>query len=407
MKRVITFLLTFVLALSLLAGCSGTSTEDISTQDQQEAKDSGLESHKIGVATYNIKDAQIMMFKEYLDGYIKECFPDVSFLYSDGLSGSEDLMDFLSLCAESGVEGVMVFGSYDLQKEVEFCAEHGMYMIRPSATSSDADFDAVASNPYYVGEIGPGVELEYQTGVSMTQSLAKKGETYLILSSGASEGNEMHRLRTLGILDTLQEIYGVDFEQSPEELAVVSKPTTVEADGLIFTIFPGYLESEENSTAAANLAASGEYTTILSTVPVSPIKDTLDTLDILCGTIDCFSEDNYYGFQDGTISYVAGKYQSEIGPGFAALYNAVTGNAEAFREDGKAFRLTQGFWTAESNEKYNEMYSLARSISMNAYNYEDLYGVIKSMTPEADFEDLKALAESYSYEDCRERRGLD
>lgn len=407
MKRVITFLLALVLSLSLFVGCSDMSMEDISTQDQQEAKDSGLESHKIGVATYNIKDAQIMMFKEYLDGYIKECFPDVSFLYSDGISGSEDLMDFLSLCAENGVEGVMVFGSYDLQKEVEFCAEHGMYMIRPSATSSDADFEAVASNPYYVGEIGPGTELEYQTGVSMTQAMAKEGETYLIFSSGAAEGNEMHRLRTLGILDTLQELYGVEFEQSSEELAVVSEPTTVETDGLTFTIFPGYLERKENSDAAADMAAFGEYTTILSTVPVSPIKDTLEALDIHCGTIDCFSEDNYYGFRNGTISYVAGKYQSEIGPGFAALYNAVTGNAEMFRENGRAFRLEQGFWTAESREEYDEMYSLARSVSVNAYNYEDLYGVIRSMTPDADFEDLKALAEGYSYEDCVERRSVD
>ena len=145
----------------------------------------------------------------------------------------------------------------------------------------------------------------------MAETLAKEGETYLIFSSGASEENEMHRLRTLGILDTLQKIYGVEFEQSPEELAVVDEPTNVEAGDLKFTIFPGYLESEENSAAAAGLAASGEYTTILSTVPVSPIKDTLDTLDIHCGAIDCFSEDNYYGFRNGTISYVAGKYQSE------------------------------------------------------------------------------------------------
>ena len=407
MKKVLIFLLSLVLSFSSLTGCSGMSTEDVSTQDQQEAKDSGLESHKIGVATYNVRDAQIMMFKEYLDGYIKECFPDVSFLYSDSLSGSEDLMDFLSFCAESGVEGVMLFGSYDLQKEAAFCAENEMYMIRPSATSSDEDFEAVASNPYYVGEIGPGTEMEYKAGADMAETLAKEGETYLIFSSGASEENEMHRLRTLGILDTLQKIYGVEFEQSPEELAVVDEPTNVEAGDLKFTIFPGYLESEENSAAAAGLAALGEYTAFLSTVPVSPIKDTLATLDIHCGAIDCFSEDNYYGFRNGTISYVAGKYQSEIGPGFAALYNAVTGNGEVFREDGKAFRLEQGFWIAEISEEYSEMYSLARSVSVNAYNYEDLYGVIRSMTPDADFEDLRALAESYSYEDCMERRGLD
>lgn len=406
MRKYILFFLTVILLGSLAFGCATTDSDDIATQNKREADASGLDSHTIGVATYNIRDAQVMMFKEYLDHYIGDCFPDVTFLYSESISGSEELMDFLELCAENGAEGVMVFGSYDLQKEVAFCAEHDMYMIRPSATSSDADFEAVASNPYYIGEIGPGSELEYEAGADMTRTMAEDGKTYLILSGGAAEDNEMHRLRTLGMLETLQEIYGAELEQTAEELAVTEETVTVEAGGLKVTVFPGYLEREENAAAAAKMIEDGDYTTVLSSVPVSPLMETLDTVKVECGTIDCFSEDNSYGFQDGTISYVAGKYQSEIGPGFAALYNAITGNADAFRENGRAFRLKQGFWTAKSSEEYEKMYSLARSISVNAYNYEDLYSVIKSMTPEADFDSLKTLAESFSYEACMERRGL-
>ncbi len=406
MRKYILFFLTVILLGSLAFGCATTDSDDIATQNKREADASGLDSHTIGVATYNIRDAQVMMFKEYLDHYIGDCFPDVTFLYSESISGSEELMDFLELCAENGAEGVMVFGSYDLQKEVAFCAEHDMYMIRPSATSSDADFEAVASNPYYIGEIGPGSELEYEAGADMTQTMAEDRKTYLILSGGAAEDNEMHRLRTLGMLETLQEIYGAELEQTAEELAVTEETVTVEAGGLKVTVFPGYLEREENAAAAAKMIEDGDYTTVLSSVPVSPLMETLDTVKVECGTIDCFSEDNSYGFQDGTISYVAGKYQSEIGPGFAALYNAITGNADAFRENGRAFRLKQGFWTAKSSEEYEKMYSLARSISVNAYNYEDLYSVIKSMTPEADFDSLKTLAESFSYEACMERRGL-
>lgn len=105
-----------------------------------------------------------MMFKEYLDGYIEQCFPDVTFLYSDSISGSDDMEDFLTRCADSGVEGVMIFGSNDLVREVEFCAGHGMYVIRPSGTSSDEVFDAVAGNPFFIGEIGPGAEKEYEAG---------------------------------------------------------------------------------------------------------------------------------------------------------------------------------------------------------------------------------------------------
>lgn len=402
MKRSIAFVLAAVMLLSPLFGCA--TTEDIANQDQTQAEASGMSIHKIGVATYDIKDAQIMMFKDYLDNYIKECFVDVTFLYSDSISGSEELMDFLALCAENGAEGVMVFGSYDLKKEVEYCASRGMYMIRPSATSSDDDFDAVASNPYFVGEIGPGIQSEYEEAAKMTRALAEEGKSYLILSGGAAMGNEMHRLRTVAMLDTLQEVYGVSFEQSPELLAAVAEPTAAEADGVKVLVCPGYLGQEEVNAAAAGAIASGEYTTVLSTGPVTALIDALNSVEIECGVIDCFSEDNYFGFKKGKIAYVAGKYQSEIGPGFAALYNAITGHADAYRVDGKAFRLEQGFWTAADTSEYDSMYALACGATINAYNYEDLYSVIKTLTPETDFDAFKTLVEGYSYDDCLARR---
>lgn len=404
MKKYIALVLTAFALLSLISGCAPKTTEDIANQDQAQAEASGLTIHKIGVATYDIKDAQIRMFKDYLDNYIKQCFADVTFLYSESIAGSEELMDFLALCAENGVEGVMVFGSYDMEKEVEFCAEHGMYFIRPSATSSDAEFNAVASNPYFVGEIGPGIEKEYQAAEAMTRSLSAEGKSYLILSGGACLGNEMHRLRTVAMLDTLQEIYGAGFRQSTEALALVSEPTVIETDGLKLMICPGYLAQEECSTAASEAISSGEYTTVLSTIPVTDLMDALNSVEIECGVIDCFSEDNYFGFKKGKIAYVAGKYQSEIGPGFAALYNAITGNGDAYRVDGKAFRLEQGFWTAANDTEYDSMYALACGAAINAYNYEDLYSVIKSLTPEADFQTFKKLVESYSYSDCLARR---
>lgn len=186
--------------------------------------------------------------------------------------------------------------------------------------------------------------------------MAGEGKSYLILSSGAASGNEMHRLRTLGMLEVLQEVHGVTLPRGCGGLAVVSEPTAVEADGLCVMICPGYLEREENRVTASEIIAAGEYNTVLSAVPVSALMDALSGVDVECGLVDCFSEDNYFGFKKGKISYVAGENQSEIGPGFAAIYNA--------------------------------------------YNYEDLYSVIKSLTPEANFEVYRALVESYSYEDC-------
>lgn len=404
MKKYIAFLLVCVLTLSFFAACGAKTTEDIANQDQAAAEASGLTIHKIGVATYNVQDAQVMMFKEYLDKYIKECFSDVTFLYSDSIGSGDDMMSFLQACADNGVEGVMFFYTSDFQKEVEFCADHGMYVIRPSGNVSDEEFNAVASNPYFIGEIGPGAQAEYDAAAAMTEAMANEDGTYVILSGGAFMGNEMHRLRTVGMLDTLQKIAGANFHQSSETLAMVNEPTVAETDGLKVIICPGYMELEVFGTPASKAIVSGEYTTVLSSIPVTPLMDALNASNVKCGTIDCFSEDNFFGFKKGKVGYVAGKYPSEIGPAFAALYNAITGNAEIYRENGKAFRLVQGYWTAADADGYDSMYALACGAAINAYNYEDLYSVVKSLNPDADFASFKALVEAYSYDACLARR---
>lgn len=251
MKKYIGLLLAAVLLLAL-AGCAGETTNDVANRDQTQAEASGMTIHKIGVATYNIKDAQIMMFKDYLDNYIKECFSDVTFLYSDSISGIDDMLDFLSQCADNGAEGVMIFGSADLVREVEFCAEHEMYVIRPSGTSSDAVFDAVADNPYFVGEIGPGAENEYNAAADMTRAVAGDGKSYVILSSGASAGNEMHRLRT-----TEAEQYS--FYRVPKTLLTAPryKSVSIEAseDNRLFRIIPATINPmPRNPNASGTLS---------------------------------------------------------------------------------------------------------------------------------------------------------
>lgn len=407
MRKLIALSLAAVLTAMCIGGCGAVTTEDIANADQVKAESSGLEFHKIGVPTYNTEDAEVVMFKEYLEEYIKGCFEDVSFLYSESISSEEEMMDFLALCEEEDVDGILAFITYDLEAEVAFCAEREMYYIRPAGMSEDEDFAAVADNPYYVGEIGPGADLEYGEAKKMTEAMAKKGDgqSYVILTGGAPFDNEMHRLRAVAILETLEEIYGVNFESSAEELALVQETTELTAGELHVIICPGYVEIPTYGEAASAAIESGQYDVVLSTMTVTSLMDALQAVSIRCGVVDCFSEDNYFGFEKGKIAYVAGKYQSEIAPGFVALYNAITGSPELFREDGKAFRLEQGFWEADSKEMYNEMYGLSCGLAVNAYSYEDLYSVVATLNPDATFEDFKALVAAYGYEDCLARRG--
>ena len=77
--------------------------------------------HKIGVIVYDLKDEQVQAFRQYMEGYLGKNFSDVDFLYSAGITTEEEEMEFLKDAIEEGVEGIIAFNSFDLEKEVELC----------------------------------------------------------------------------------------------------------------------------------------------------------------------------------------------------------------------------------------------------------------------------------------------
>lgn len=359
--------------------------------------------HKIGVIVYDLKDEQIQAFRQYMEGYLGKNFSDVDFLYSAGITTEEEEMEFLKDAIEEGVEGIIAFNSFDLEKEVELCASGGVYYLRPSSTTDPEDFDKVADNPYFLGYFGPGNEMEYQAGYDMAAYFAEEkiSDSYFILSGGAGS-NVMHEQRTEGMLDALQKAYGVQFDQSSTELASASEPVSMEAGALKVTVFPGYIgvtDVGEKAVAAFEKDPAG---VVMSTIPVQTIADSLK--DASLGTIDCYTQANGRLFKNGNLKYLCGKYESIIGPAFAAMYNAVTGYSEDFREDGKAFTIQQGFWVSTSYQDFQKKYELSSGITLNAYSYEDLLEVCKAHNSNATLDDLKKLAGAWDFDSAVQRR---
>ena len=278
-----------------------------------------------------------------------------------------------------------------------------MYYLRPSSTTDPEDFAKVEDNPYFLGYFGPGNEMEYQAGYDMGVYFAKEqiSDSYFLLSGGAGT-NVMHEQRAEGMLDALQEAYGVQFDQSSMELASASEPVSVEAGTLKVTVFPGYIgvpDVGEKAVAAFEKEPAG---VVMSTIPVQAIADSLG--DASLGTVDCYTETNGELFKNGNLKYLCGKYESIIGPAFAAMYNAVTGYSEDFREDGKAFAIQQGFWTSTDYQDFQEKYELSSGITLNAYSYEDLLEVCKAHNPNATLDDLKGLAGAWDFDSAVQRR---
>ena len=388
LKKITTFLLTLTMVLAMTSCAKKTEEEHI---------------HKIGVIVYDLKDEQVQAFREYMEGYLGENFSDVDFLYSAGVTTDVEEMEFLNNAIAAGVEGIIAFNSFDIEKEVSLCASHGVYYLRPSSTTDPEDFAKVEDNPYFLGYFGPGNEMEYQAGYDMAAYFAKEQITdnYLLLSGGAGT-NVMHEQRAEGMLDALQEAYGVQFDQSSTELASASEPVSVEAGNLKVTVFPGYIgvpDVGEKAVAAFEKEPAG---VVMSTIPVQAIAESLG--DASLGTVDCYTETNGELFKNGNLKYLCGKYESIIGPAFAAMYNAVTGYSEDFREDGKAFAIQQGFWTSTDYQDFQEKYELSSGITLNAYSYEDLLEVCKAHNPNATLDDLKGLAGAWDFDSAVQRR---
>ena len=377
------------------------------------------EAHTIGVVLYDPDSAEMEMFANYYRDYIEAGFP-VKFIFSGKIATAEDEIQFIDAMKEQGAEGIISFAGYadGLQDVIKTCEKDELYYALGSNTISDENYDAVKENPWYMGSVGPDLEEVYQSGCDMTEFFLEKGaKNFVIMSGGASSGNRLHQVRTWGMLNTLEKEAGLVLTEDAETLSQTDTVTKLssEDDSVEVTICPGYTENGPGLDNLSTVFADGNCDALMSAFHVATYLDEIadkekeQNSNIFVGAIDSFTDDNFELFKvkdmfgNAPVDYVQGKYASLAGPAFAMIYNAITGNPDAVKEDGQAARLYQGFWTATSQKEYTELYGYATGIYENAYSCEDLMGVIKVFNEDATPEKFKELTESYTLEDAKKR----
>lgn len=360
------------------------------------------------------------MYAPHYRDYIQAGFP-VKFIFSGRTTSAEDEIQYIDKMKEQGAEGIISFAGFaaGIQDIIGECEKDEVYYALGSNTISDENYEAVKDNPYYMGSVGPKLEDVYQSGCDMTEYFLDKGaKNFVIMSGGASSGNRLHQVRTWGMLNTLEEKAGLVLTEEAETLSTTEEVTKLSSeDGSVqVTICPGY--TEQDGPGLENLStafADGTCDALMSAFHVSTYLDKIadkekeQNSNILVGSIDSFTDGNYELFQEKDmlgnppVDYVQGKYASLAGPAFAMIYNAITGNQDAVKENGQAARLYQGFWTATNEKDYEELYGYATGIYENAYSCDDLQGVIRVFDDSATPEKFKELTESYSVEDAKAR----
>lgn len=409
MKKV----LTLMMSATLLFG-----TQSMVWADVEDYSDGDV--HTIGVVVYDPDSAEMEMFADYYRDYIEEGFP-VKFLFSGKVADAEAEKSFIEEAKAEGAEGIISFVGYadGLQDIIKTCEEEEIYYALGSNTVSDENYEAIKDNPWYLGSVGPDLEAVYEAGCDMTEFfLDKDAENIVIMSGGASAGNALHKMRTQGMLDTLEEKAGLVLTEDSDKLSATDEMTelTDEDGNLHVTICPGYTEMDGAGLDNLETAfAEGDCDTVMSAFHVSTYLDRISAKEkeqdsnIMVGAIDSFSEQNFEIFKEkdafgnAPIDYVRGKYASMAGPAFAMIYNAITETPDAVEENGEAVRLYQNLWAAKSEEEYIELYGYATGIYENAYSCDDLMQVIGQFSEDANPENFKELTEASDLESAKER----
>ncbi len=329
------------LALGCFTGCDSSKKAD---------------TVKIGVLVADVSGEEALGFRSYYENYIAKNY-DVELVYTEALADAAGEKAAIEKFAAQGMDAVISLSSSDRATQLETCAKNKMYYAVASGMLDDENFEKFKSNEYFVGQIGPSMDTEYQAGVAMGKYFKESGAKKVAIY-GAFIPNPMHVYRTAGILDGLGATYGgasgkdaIAGQIFGDQGVNLSKVGS--SDVQVVSYLQGYGDTTTDELNAAIQAAPDAFLSV--GMATTFFTQQLNTAGIPFGDIDAFTTGNGEAIKNGKLVYLAGKYSSSIGPIFAALVNAVNGHA--IRDGGNALSLSQDYLVATNGEEFDKYFS--------------------------------------------------
>ena len=365
MNRTITKLLSLLLILSLavclFAGCS---------------KDSKAKDVKIGVLVADVSGEEALAFRSYYENYIAKQYPNVTFVYTEQLADAAAEKSAIEKFAAQGCQAILSFSSADRATQLDTCISNKLYYAVASGMLDDAQFETYKTSEYFVGQIGPSMDTEYEAGCAMGKYFADKGVKRVAMY-GAFIPNPMHVYRAAGVLAGL----GMSYGGASDKDAIVGQIfgdqgidlSKVGTNGVELV---GYFQGFGDTTFDELFGILGKEPEAFLSVGMATtfFTDSLNSAGVEFSDIDSFTKANGEAMSNGKLVYLAGKYSSSIGPIFAAVLNAVNGNPVR-DADGNALSISQNYLVATDAESFAK-YSTADQGDTPIFSKEVLDTVI-------------------------------
>ena len=360
---------------------------------------------KIGVLVSDATSSEALAFRAYYTEYIAKAY-DVEFIYSDELSDAAGEKSAIDNFIVNNCKAVISFSSFDRPAQIEQCDAAGIYYAVATGTLTADEYEEYKDYEYYVGAIGPSLDIEFQAGYEMAAYYINQGmTTFGMFGGGVPYYVDMHIFRAAGMLTAMVDLggEGANYKGATAAEAIIGQ---IYADGGIDTGAIG------NLTLAAyvggydfNDAWFGKLAQMVGTEGMQVILTVGSGVDVLGGfisgsdvklaTVDSFTAAMGEAMDSGILDYMSGKFAASIGPIFVATLNAI--NGQPIRDnDGNALALGQGYWIATSSEQFREYSAVDSSMTDPAYTKE----VLDQYAPAGvSYDDFAAFVAQYSFDE--------
>lgn len=400
MKKFWALLLAVVMTMSMLAGCGGSTGNGAGNGTLDMSK-----KIKIGVLVSDATTPEALAFRSYYTEYIQNQY-NVEMIYSDELVDAAGETAAIDTFITNNCKAIISFSSFDRAAQIEQCEGAGVYYAIATGTLTDEEYESYKGYEYYVGAIGPSLEVEFQAGYDMAKHYLDQGKTnYAIFGGAIPYYTEMHIYRAAGMLTAMVEAggEGASYKGANNKDAIIGQ---IFADGAVEPVsigsinVVGYVGGYDMTDAwfgqCAQMAQTPGLEVILAVGNGSDFFGTATAdADIKIASVDAYAQTYGDAMNAGMLDYLAGKFSASIGPIFIATYRAALG-APIRTEDGSALALNQGYWVATSAEDFQNFYAVDSSKEAPAYTKEKLDTLLT-----ADYATFAEFVGKYSFEEIQ------
>jgi len=363
------------------------------------------EGEKIGVLVSDATSSEALAFRAYYTEYIAPAY-GVEFIYSDELTDAAGEKSAIDNFIVNNCRAVISFSSFDRPAQIDQCESAGVYYAVATGTLTADEYEEYKDYEYYVGAIGPSLDIEFQAGYDMAAYYLDQGFTkFGMFGGGVPYYVDMHIYRAAGMLTAMVEKGGdgANYKGATDFGGILGQ---IYQDGGIDTgaignvelvAYVGGYDFDDAWFGKLAQMAGTEGIEVILTVGsgVDVLGSFVAGSDVKLATVDSFTEAMGEAMSSGILDYVAGKFSASVGPIFVATLNAVRG--EPIRDnDGNALALGQGYWVATNPDQFAEYSAVDSSKDDPAYTKAimDAY-----CAPGVAYDDFAAFVGQYTFDE--------